>query len=109
MPTIAIRLNPQGFANPDADIRYRLPDLLNERSEGTITDDGYDYVGPQPLLVLFLRAAKLPAALACVLDVIENVDVLGNDLRPGTVVAVRRKSGYEVVYPQGFTGRFLPQ
>ena len=27
--------------NPDADIRYRLPDLLAERSGGIIADDGY--------------------------------------------------------------------
>src|SRR4051812_36032468 len=101
MPTIAIRLDPQELENPDADLRYRLPELFNERSGGTITDDGYDYVGSQPLMVLFLKAAKLPSALACVVDVIENVPVLGCNLRPGTVVAVERKSGYEVVYPPG--------
>ena len=106
--TIAIRLDPQRLDNPDADIRYRLPDLLAERSAGVISDDGYDYVGPQPLMVVFLKASRLKPALACVLDVVENVPVVGCLLRPGAVVAVERKAGWEVVYPPGFTGPFLP-
>ncbi len=108
MPTITLRLDPQLLDNPDADIRYRLPDLLVERSRGVISDDGYDYVGTQPLLVLFLKTSKLKQALACVLDVIENVRVLDNDLRRGVVVAIERSGGREVIYPPGFKGPFLP-
>lgn len=57
MIDIAIRLNPQQLANPDLDIRYLLPDLLAQQSGGQIQDDGYDYVGSIPFLVVFLRAA----------------------------------------------------
>lgn len=106
---LAIRLDPQLLDNPDADIRYRLPDLLAERSAGAISDQGYDYVGPQPLMVVFLKASRLKLALTCVLDVIENVPVAGCLLRPGAVIAVERKTGWEVVYPPGFTGPFLPE
>jgi hypothetical protein len=109
MHTVVIRLDPLLLEKPDADIRYRLPDLLAERSGGEIVDQGYDYVGDQPLMVLFLSAADLARALACVLDVVENVRVLGNDLRRGTAVAVEREGGYEVIYPPGHTGQFLPQ
>ena len=108
MATLAVRLDPRLLDNPDADIRYRLPDLLAKRSKGIISDDGYDYIGEQPLLVLFLKASELKAALACVLDVIENVRVLGNDLRPAAVVAVKRQDRHEVVYPPDFTEPFLP-
>jgi hypothetical protein len=108
MYTIILRLDPQLLDNPDADIRYRLPDLLAERSGGLIADDGYDYVGTGPLLVLFLKASRLKPALACVLDLVENVRVLDNDLRRGVAVAVERKDGHEVVYPPGFEGPFLP-
>ncbi len=45
MRMIVIRLDPQLLSNPDADLRYRIPELLAQRSEGAITDDGYDYVG----------------------------------------------------------------
>src|SRR5262245_48205970 len=108
MATLVLRLDPRLLDKPDADIRYLLPDLLAERSGGVITDDGYDYVGAGPLLVLFLKASKLKPALACVLDVIENVRLLGNDLRQGVAVAVERRGGHEVVFPPGFEGPFLP-
>jgi hypothetical protein len=106
MNTIIIRMDPQLLNNPDADMRYRLPDLLAERSGGIISDDGYDYVGVQPLLVLFLKTSELEQALKSVLDVIENVRVLDNDLRPATVVAVEYDDRHQVVYPPGFAGQF---
>ena len=108
MPTVAIRLDPSLLENPDADIRYLLPDLLVERSGGLLAGDGYDYVGEQPLMVVFLSAAQLKPALECVLDVVENVAVIGCLLRPGAVVAVEHITGWEVVYPPGFAGPFLP-
>jgi hypothetical protein len=109
MHTIVLRLDPGRLENPDLDIRYDLPDLLAERSGGGIANDGYDYAGDRPFLVLFLKAADLDSALACVRDVIENVRVLGNDLRAAAVVAVRGAGGDEVVYPAGFAGPFLPE
>jgi hypothetical protein len=63
--TLAIRLDPQLLDNPDADIRYRLPDILAEPSGGVISDDGYDYVGTQPLMVVFLKVSQLNLALVC--------------------------------------------
>ncbi len=108
MATVVVRFDPQLLGNPDADIRYRLPDLLVQRSAGVVSDDAYDSVGDEPLLVLFLKATKLKAAIACVLDVVQNVRVLDNDLGAATVVAVRRKGGYEILYPSGFVGPFLP-
>jgi hypothetical protein len=72
MPTIVVRLDPRLLANPDADLRYLLPDLLVKRSAGIIRDDGYDYVGEGPFLLLFLQASELEPALACVRDVLEN-------------------------------------
>jgi hypothetical protein len=109
MATVVVRLDPRLLDNPDTDIRYRLPDLLAERSAGVITDDGYDYVGEGPLLVLFLKASDLKAALRCLLDVVENFRVLDNDLRPAAVVPVEREGGHEVVFPPDFTGPFLPE
>src|SRR5262245_47720955 len=109
MATLVLRLDPQLLDNPDADIRYHLPGLLTERSGGILRDDGYDYVGEQPLLVLFLKTSRLEPALACVLDIIENVRVLENDLRPAAIVAIERKDGHEVVYPPSFEGQFLPR
>jgi hypothetical protein len=83
--------------------------MLAKRSGGIISDDGYDYIGDEPFLVLFLKASKLKPALACVLDVVQNVRVLGNDLRRAAVVAVQRKGGHDVAYPSDFAGPFLAE
>jgi hypothetical protein len=108
MHTILIRLDPRLLSNPDLDIRYVLPDLLAERSGGVITDDGYDYVGDRPFMILFLKVADLDSAIETILDLIENIRVLGNDLRQGSVVAIRRDGHDEVVYPIGYTEPILP-
>lgn len=106
MPTIVLRVDPRPLENPDLDIRYTLPDLLAEKSGGTLMDDGYDYVGDRPYLLIFLKTAQAETGTACVLDLIETGHVLGNDLRPAVVVAVDQGQGYEVVYPAGFRGAF---
>src|SRR5262249_25029749 len=109
MHTVVLRLDPSLLDNPDLDLRYALVDLLAEQSGGVIADDGYDYVQDSNLLLLFLKASRPQVALACVLDVIENVRVLGNDLRQGVVVAISKGAKYEVVYPPNFQGPFLPE
>jgi hypothetical protein len=40
---------------------------------------------------LFLKASKLNPAIACVLDVIQNVRMMKNDLRLAAVVVVERE------------------
>jgi hypothetical protein len=108
MPVVAIRLDPAALANPDLDIRYVLPDLLTERSAGLILDDGYDYAGSKPYLALFLKCNEVEPAVACIVDVIEHVRVLDNDLRTGAAVGIRSGDGWDVVYPRGFDGEFIP-
>jgi hypothetical protein len=101
--SILIRLEPGELDNPDLDIRYTLPDLIAQRSQGLVWPDGYDFAKEDqesgPALVLFLWAEELKPALDCVISVIQNDRVLGNDLRKGTVVAVATLQGDRVVYP----------
>lgn len=106
MPTIYVRLDPGKLRNPDADIRYLLPDLIADKSGGVVKDDGYDYVGDPPYLLLFLKAEILDEGLLWVLDVLEHEQVLGNDLLSATVVAVDRHGRMEVAYPSSFPGTF---
>src|SRR5262249_30562971 len=100
MPTIYVRLDPRRLQNPDADIRYLLPDLIVEQSCGVVKDDGYDYVGDAPYLLLFLKADDVDQGKIWVLDVLEHEDVAGNDLLAAAVVAVERNGQKEVVYPR---------
>jgi hypothetical protein len=102
--TIAIRLDHRYLANPDLDIRYVLPALLGDQCGAT--EDGYDYVGGVPHLVLFVEIPDTEEALKNVIAVIESETVLGNDLRQAAVIAVKRDSRFDVVYPADFSQSF---
>lgn len=106
MPTIALRLDPNLLENPDLDIRHALPDLLAERSDGNLVNDGYDYVGAAPYLIIFLKCSDTKEGATCVLDMIENTRVLGIDLRGSVVAAIDCGHGFEITYPSGFRGTF---
>ena len=106
MPTIAIRLDPRHLANPDLDIRYVLPDLLEARSGGVISDDGYDYVGDVPYLVLFLQTQDVAGALRVIDSVIKKEEILGNRLAEGVVVGWKDEGRYTITYPADFAGEF---
>jgi len=42
MQTILITLDSARMDNPDLDIRYILPDRIDEYTDGAVTDNGYD-------------------------------------------------------------------
>lgn len=107
VPRIIVELDPERLENPDLDLRYALPDLLAERSHGTIRDEGYDYVPNSNLLRLFLNARDREIALKCIVEVIETERLLENNLRPGTAVAVESNGILEVVYPPERIGTVL--
>ena len=107
MDTIAIKLDPALLTNPDADMRYTLPELLAERSGGVIEDDGYDYVGPSNAMVVFLKVSDLQRATSCIADVIANVRVLENDLRTAATVAIQRGDKFDVIYPPDHQEEFV--
>jgi len=107
MHRIVLKLSPEHLDNPDLDIRYQLPDLLQERSGGIIRDDGCDYAIGSNDLYLFVTTADLEKALTCIRDVIENTRVLDNDLRQATIVAIEKDAGFEVVFPTNLAGSIL--
>ena len=107
MPTVAIQLDPSRLTNPDLDIRYVLPDQLEEDSASAVSDDCYDYGRTSDRLTLFLRTADLAAAVPIVLGTLEN-EILGNHLlNEGVVVAIAAadrcttEQEYTVVFPTG--------
>jgi len=104
---IVVKLDPSALSNPDLDIRYVLPDVLTDRSRGVIRDDGYDYASDKIALLIFLKTDHLNKALSCIIDVVENVQLLGNILRTAAVIAVQREAGFEVIYPADFQGPFV--
>ena len=69
MQTIIVLLNPGQLQNPDLDLRYLVPDRIEEVSASLIKDNGYDYIdqsGPARAVAGHLagnrkRGAKLAA------------------------------------------------
>lgn len=56
MQTIIVLLNPGMLENADLDLRYRIPDRIEEVSNSLIQSNGYDYIDtedgdPGPLMV----------------------------------------------------------
>lgn len=81
MATIVLRLHLKKLCNPDLDLRYALPDIIEERSGGLITDDGYDYTADAiaPDLLLFLRAENTDAACNLIQEILRTETVCGNN------------------------------
>ena len=106
MPTIYVRLDPRQLDNPDTDLRYTLAALIREESCGEVKDDGYDYVGDVPYLLLFLTADDLERGLLWVISVREHDTTLGNDFLRAAIVAVERDGATVVEYPRSYQGSF---
>ncbi len=106
MATIIIQLDPTQLTNPDLDMRYKLPDLLVQRSGGRLSSDGYDYVGEGKCLHLFLETEDVSRDLPVIIDVLKSERLLGNELS-AVPLAVEDGDHFHVVYPPGFVGTFL--
>jgi hypothetical protein len=108
MIRLRVRLYAGRLSNPDLDIRYDLPDLISERSGGTVRDGGYSYgaveeEGGAPPLVLLLLAQD-EAAVGQVIDVLQNVRVLDNDLALAAEVFAERDGAAERIFPPAISG-----
>ena|SRR5262245_23751557 len=106
MYSIVIKLDPHRLANPNLDLRYVLPDFLEERSGGLVRDDGYDYGEKTEAMLVYVTTAHLAEALQIIIDVVENVEVMGNRLQDAVIVAVGEYDHYQVVYPPGYSQPF---
>jgi hypothetical protein len=78
-----IKIDPTKMENPDLDIRYRLFEYLNELYPGALQDDGYDYEGEQPLLVVCVKVLRDLIGIQhdAVLDSIVRFEEFGADFK----------------------------
>lgn len=85
MQTIIIVLNPGKLENPDLDLRYDIPDRIEEVSHGAIQDNGYDYVDaeegqPGPLLGIWLKTESAGENWPVIVKLFQEERFKGNDL-----------------------------
>ncbi len=83
METIVVVLNSSKMENPDLDIRYVLPDMLQKYTQNEICDNGYDYITNEELGI-WLSAKSAKENYGKVLAFLEEHLVYCNDLT-GTV------------------------
>lgn len=106
MPTVVIRIDPEELEDPDLDLRYEIPDLLEQRSGGCLSDRGYTHDWDTDALLLFLAATDVAQALPFVISLLEHDRLHGNDLAAAAMVGTSEREvadveRLEVVYPAG--------
>ncbi len=87
MQTIIITLNPEQMDNPDLDIRYLLPDRIDEFTEGAVTDNGYDYL-ENDIMGIWLETEDAAGNVEKVIHLIESEEILENDLTKAAAVYI---------------------
>ena len=60
---VNITLDPTKLSNPDADLRYLIPDKVSAISDGKISDNGYDY-DEEDRMIICLASTDLSEASA---------------------------------------------
>lgn len=96
MAAIVISMDSRKMANPDLDIRYLLPDRVEEWSEGAVTDDGYDYVDEQGhILAVWLETEDAEGWWPKIVELLKTEQFMDNDLSQSALVLISEESGAE--------------
>jgi len=103
MQTIIIVLDSKKMNNPDLDIRYVLPDRIEEYSNGLIRDNGYDYISNNELGI-WLETDDAKNNVGKVIQLITTEIILENDLSNISDIFISEDESAEIeccskVYP----------
>lgn len=104
MQTIIITLDSRKMDNPDLDIRYILPDRIDEYTDGQITDNGFDYITGD-IMGIWLETEDASENVDKVISLIESEEILDNDLSRSAEVFISEEECAELeqckrVYPE---------
>ena len=87
MQTILIVLDSEKMDNPDLDIRYLLPDRIQEYTDGQIVDNGYDYLDNDEMGI-WLDTDDAEQNVEKVIELIKSEQILDNDLSRATEIYI---------------------
>ncbi len=104
MQTIIITLDSRKMDNPDLDIRYILPDRIDEYTDGQITDNGFDYITGD-IMGIWLETENASENVDKVISLIESEEILDNDLSRAAEVFISEEECAELeqckrIYPE---------
>ena len=96
MSAIVISMDSRKMENPDLDIRYLLPDRIEEWSEGAVSDDGYDYVDEEGhILAVWLETGDAVVWWPKIVELLKTEQFCENDLSRSAQVLISEESGAE--------------
>lgn len=97
MQSIVIRMDSRKMDNPDLDIRYTLPDRIEEWSQGAVQDNGYDYVDEEGhILAVWLKTEDAEGWWPKILELLKTEKFEDNDLSQSAQILVSEKPNAEL-------------
>ncbi len=101
MQTIIVLLNPAKLENPDLDLRYVVPDRIEEITESAIQDNGYDYIEtengqPGPLMGIWLETENASENWPKIIELFQKERFKGNDLSTSAQIYISEKDTDEI-------------
>ncbi|WP_160679904.1 hypothetical protein [Clostridium sp. C8-1-8] len=91
METIVIKLNPELLENPDLDLRYIVPDRIEELSDKKIIDNGYDYLeGTNNPIGIWMKTESAEQNYAFIIDIIKKETFVENDLSKAVEIYISK-------------------
>lgn len=94
MQTIIVLLDPTKLKNPDLDLRYNIPDRIEEVSDGSIEDNGYDYIeigNRDDILGIWLETESAYGNYPVIVKLFKEENFLGNDLSLSAEIYISEK------------------
>ena len=96
MQTIVISMDSRKMENPDLDIRYTLPDRIEEWSQGAVKDNGYDYTDELGcVLSVWLETEDAEGWWPKIVELLKTEQFCENDLSRSAQVLISEESGAE--------------
>ena len=97
MSAIIISMDSREMENPDLDIRYTLPDRIEEWSGGAVSDDGYDYVDEDGhILAVWLETEDAEGWWPKIVELLKTERFEDNDLSQSVQVLVSENPNAEL-------------
>ncbi len=103
METIIIVLDPNKLKNADLDLRYLVPDRIEEWSHGRICDNGYDYIetddgrpAGSSSMGIWLETKSAAEDWRQVLKLLQTETFLENDLSQSADIYISEKQAADL-------------
>ncbi|MBO4867717.1 MAG: hypothetical protein J5582_14345 [Ruminococcus sp.] len=95
MQTIIIMLDPEKMENPDLDLTYALPVRIEEFTDNTVYDNGYDYVDGD-VIAMWLETENAEAGAEKVIELIKAERIVDNDLSKTVEILISEEDCAEI-------------